>query len=190
MNPPIRQKAHQEPLWEAVVDGTIDMIATDHAPHAPEEKVGNRIWDVACGFPGVETSVRLMLTTVADGRLSLERYVTLSSAAPARAFGLYGQKGVLRPGADADLILVDLDRTDTIRDAALHSRGNVTPFDGRTVRGIPVMTMVRGTVVAEDGEVVAKPGTGRIVCPKMPPPAPRNVATTLKSALVAEQRPW
>jgi dihydroorotase len=76
MNPPIREKAQQEPLWQATRDGTIDMISTDHAPHAPQEKYGEDIWELGCGFPGVETVLPLMLTAVNEGRLSLERYVT------------------------------------------------------------------------------------------------------------------
>ena len=76
--------------------------------------IGPRIWDLACGFPGVETARPLMMTAVAEGRLSLERYVTISSAAPARAFGLYGRKGVIRPGADADIAIVDPERRQTL----------------------------------------------------------------------------
>jgi dihydroorotase len=190
MNPPIRQKAHQAPLWQAVADGTIDMIATDHAPHADAEKRGDRIWDIACGFPGVETSLPLMLTAVAAGRLTLERYVALSSAAPARAFGLYGRKGVIAVGADADLVVVDLDEAGEIRSEALHSRGRLTPYEGMAVRGLPKLTMVRGEVVAEAGRVVGRPGSGRLVTPKMPPPAPRNLATTMRAIIEPGRAPW
>jgi allantoinase len=190
MNPPIRQASHREALWAAVVDGTIDMISTDHAPHAPTEKHAARIWDVACGFPGVETSLPLMLTAVADGRLTLERYVTLSSGAPARAFGLYGRKGVIQVGADADLVIVDLAEAGEIHAERLHSRSRLTPYDGMKVRGLPHLTLVRGEVVAEHGKVVGRPGSGRAVIPKMPPPAPRNVATTMRAVLEPGQRPW
>jgi dihydroorotase len=190
MNPPIREKAQQEPLWAALADGTIDMIATDHAPHAVEEKYGKRIWDLACGFPGVETSVPLMLTAVANGRMSLERLAAISSAAPARAFGLYGRKGVIRPGADADLMVVDLDRKQTLTAAALHSRGKVSAYEGSEVTGMPVMTFVRGRMVAKDGEVIAAPGWGQLVRPVMAPPAPRNLNTTMKAVLQQGQTPW
>ncbi|MGF1627413.1 MAG: dihydroorotase family protein [Alphaproteobacteria bacterium] len=190
MNPPIRQKANQEPLWQALLDGTIDMLATDHAPHLPAEKCGNRIWDVACGFPGVETAMPLMLTAVAAGRLTLEQYVRLSSAAPARAFGLYGRKGVLRVGADADLAVVDLARHDRLAAAKLHSRGKTSPYEGMHVTGMPVLTMVRGRVVARDGEPVAAPGWGRQVVQQMPPPRPRNTATTTAAILAHDHRPW
>lgn len=190
MNPPIRQASQREALWAAVVDGTIDMIATDHAPHAPAEKHAARIWDVACGFPGVETSLPLMLTAVADGRLTLERYVTLSSGAPARAFGLYGRKGVIQVGADADLVIVDLAEAGEIRAERLHSRSRLTPYEGMPVRGLPRLTMVRGEVVAEDGQVVGRPGSGRAVIPKMAPAAPRNLATTMRAIREPGQRPW
>lgn len=175
MNPPIRERFHQAPLWQALADGTIDMIATDHAPHAPEEKHKPSVWEIACGFPGVQTALPLMLTGVAKGRLSLERYVQISSAAPARAFGLYGRKGVIAPGADADLVLVDLARRETIRADRLASRGKVEVYDGMAVEGWPVMTLVRGRIVMREGEILAEPGWGRMVNPQMPPPAPRNV---------------
>ncbi|MBB5752699.1 dihydroorotase [Prosthecomicrobium pneumaticum] len=190
MNPPIREAAQQQPLWDALADGTIDMIATDHAPHAVEEKFGARIWDLACGFPGVETVVPLMLDAAAAGRLPLERVAAILSAAPARAFGLYGRKGVIRPGADADLILVDLAAERTLSAASLHSRGKVSAYEGRRVRGVPKMTFVRGTLVAENGEPVGKPGTGRMVRPAMPTPRPRNTATTMAAVLEPGQRPW
>jgi allantoinase len=190
MNPPIRQKANQEPLWAALLDGTIDIIATDHAPHLPVEKYGNRIWDVACGFPGVETQMPLMLTAVNAGRLTLEHYVKLSSAAPARAFGLYGVKGVLRPGADADLAVIDVARAGTLAAEKLHSRGRTSPYQGMEVIGMPVLTMVRGKVVARDGEPVAEPGWGRQVRQQMPPPAPRNLATTTQAIVQHDRQPW
>ena len=190
MNPPIRQKSHQEPLWGALLDGTIDMIATDHAPHTDAQQSGDTVWDVACGFVGVETSVPLMLDAVSKGRMSLESYVRMSSGAPARAFGLHGRKGVLRVGADADIVIVDLEKTKAITAASLHSRGRSTPFEGREVTGLPVLTMVRGAVVARDGEPTGTPGWGRIVRPEMPPATPRNRNTTSKAILEANQVPW
>ncbi|MCX5513058.1 allantoinase AllB [Kaistia algarum] len=190
MNPPIREAAQQAPLWAALADGTIDMIATDHAPHAIDEKYGSNIWDLACGFPGVETLVPLMLTAVADRRLSLERVATITSAAPARAFGLYGRKGVIRVGADADLAVVDLNKQATLSAKALHSRGKVSAYEGREVKGVPIMTFVRGRMVAKDGEIVAEKGWGQLVRPNMASPAPRNLNTTMKAILDPDQRPW
>lgn len=190
MNPPIRQKSHQEPLWEALLDGTIDMVSTDHAPHAVAEKFGPVIWNIACGFPGVQTSLPLMLDAVAKGSLTYETLVDRMSAAPARAFGLFGRKGVLRVGADADIALVDPAATHTIRTADLASRGAFTPYDGWQTQGVIRRTMVRGTTVALDGRITAQPGTGRLQRPDMPPAAPRNTATTMQAILTPGAAPW
>ncbi len=190
MNPPVRQASHQEPLWRALIDGTVDMVSTDHAPHAVEEKQGERIWDVACGMVGVETSLSLMLTAVANERLDLPALVRIMSAAPARAFGLYGTKGVIQTGADADLVFVDVARQNTLSADHLHSRGKSFPYAGMEVTGVPVRTLVRGRTVALDGNAVGDPGWGRIVRPHMPPAAPRNVATTTRAILQPDAVPW
>src|SRR5262245_19163542 len=178
VNPPIRERRHQLGLWEGLRDGTIDMIATDHAPHVPEEKLRNDIWTVDRGFPGVETQMPLMLTQVRAGRLSLVDYVRLTSTKPAEAFGLYPAKGALLPGSDADITLVDLDRTHTIHAAELHSRSKITPFEGYSVTGIPIHTLVRGRFVVRDCKLIAATkGWGQPVnrIQRMPKPEPRNV---------------
>ena len=190
MNPPIRQRAHQAPLLAGLIDGTIDMLATDHAPHAPEEKVAASIWDVACGFCGVQTSLPLMLTTVAEGRISPATLVRAMCGAPARAFGLWGRKGVLRVGAEADVVLVDPAARRVLRAADLASRGNVTPYEGTKVTGWPLRTLVRGRTVALDGKVVAPAGSGQMVRVEMSPPAARNTATTLAAQVRPCARPW
>ena len=141
VNPPVREAHHQAALWEALKDGTIDMIATDHAPHDPEEKRRDDIWTADCGFPGVETQMQLMLTQVHNGRLTLEDYVRMAAGAPARAFGLFPRKGAIAVGADADIAFVDMERRHVIRAAELHSRGKITPFEGMETVGLPVHTM-------------------------------------------------
>jgi len=163
VNPPVREATNQAPLWAALADGTIDMIATDHAPHAPEEKTRADIWTVDCGFPGVETHMPLMLTAVREGRLSLCDFVRLSAAAPAKVWGLYPRKGVIQPGSDADIAIVDLDRAWTIDDARLQSRSRITPWHGRAVTGLPLHTLVRGRFVMRDRVLVGAPGWGRPV---------------------------
>ena len=177
VNPPVREKRHQLGLWEALHDGTIDMISTDHAPHTPAEKLRNDIWAVDCGFPGVETQMPLILTQVRSGRLSIVDYVRLTSTKPAKAFGLYPAKGALLPGSDADITLVDLDRTHTIRAAELNSRSKITPFEGYSVTGLPIHTLVRGRFVMRDRKLVAATkGWGQPVnrIQRMPKPQPRN----------------
>jgi dihydroorotase len=163
VKPPIREPGHAEPLWRALLDGTIDMISTDHAPHRPAEKTVASIWDAAAGFPGVETSMPLMLAAVSAGRMQLPDYVRRAAFNPARAFGLLPRKGVLAPGADADIVLVDMAREGAVRGAALHSLGNATPFEGFRLKGLPVRTLVRGRTVARDGRALDAAGWGRNV---------------------------
>ncbi len=163
VKPPIREPGHNQPLWDALMDGTIDIISTDHAPHLQSEKRRDVIWDCAPGFPGVETSMPLMLTEVSRGRLTLCDYVRMACAMPAKAFGLAPRKGTLAAGADADIVFVDMKKRGTIRAETLHSIGNATAFEGRAVIGMPVRTFVRGRTVAIDGQPVAAAGWGRNV---------------------------
>ncbi len=163
VKPPVRGPGHAEPLWRALLDGTIDMISTDHAPHLPAEKQRPSIWDAAAGFPGVETSMPLMLAAVSGGRMTLPDYVRRAAYNPARAFGLLPRKGVLAPGADADIVLVDMTREGVVRADALHSLGNATPFDGMRLKGLPVRTLLRGRTVARDGRALDAAGWGRNV---------------------------
>ena len=161
MNPPIREPGHQEPLWEALRTGVVDMIATDHAPHLPEEKTRASCWQCDCGFPGVETQMPLMLTEVNRGRMSISDYVRWACVNPAKAWGFFPNKGVIQPGADADIALVDLKREWSIDQAQLFSKSKISPWHGRRVQGGPVVTMVRGRVVMEGGRLAAEPGWGR-----------------------------
>jgi dihydroorotase len=158
MNPPIRGPAHQAGLWRGIDQGVVDVLGTDHAPHTLEEKA--RPYPASpSGMPGAQTLVPVMLTHVAEGRLSLERFVDLTSAGPQRVFGLAG-KGRIAVGYDADLTLVDLKARRIIRDADMASRVGWTPFDGFEATGWPMATLVRGVTVMRDGELTA-PGQGR-----------------------------
>ncbi len=153
-NPSIKRKEDRLALWKAVRDGTIDMISTDHAPHTFEEKTsGASIFDQASGFPGLETSVALMLTCVSKGLLTLSRYVQMTSAAPAKAWGLYPKKGRIAVGADADFTVVDAKREWTIDAAKFVSKARYSPFEGFKAKGAAVYTIVRGRVVMEDGHI-------------------------------------
>jgi len=158
MNPPIRGAAHREGLWRGIANGVVDVIGTDHAPHTLEEKA--RPYPASpSGMPGVQTLVAVMLTHVAEGRLTLERFVDLTSAGAQRIFGIAG-KGRLAVGWDADLTLVDLKARRTIRHADMASRVGWTPFDGLEAKGWPMATIIRGQVVMRDGALVA-PSLGR-----------------------------
>ncbi|MCU4651806.1 allantoinase AllB [Roseibacterium sp. SDUM158016] len=190
MNPPIRQKAHQDPLWAALLDGTIDFVATDHAPHTVQEKEGATIWDMACGFPGVQTSLPLMLEAVSAGRMGLRDVVRIMAGAPSRAFGLSDRKGAIGVGMDADLVVVDMGKTGTLGAESLLSRGKISVYEGREVRGMPVMTFLRGHLVAQDGAIVDEAPRGRMLRPNMPLPAPRNTATTMQAVLRPGNVPW
>ena len=170
INPPIRGAEDRNALWEALADGTLDLVATDHAPFTVAEKEAARgdILAAPPGHPGVEYLVPLMVGEALKGRFSLERAVELISTTPARLFGLFPAKGVLWPGADADLTLYD-PRPDTVLTRGVgFSRAadcNLL-YDGRHVRGAVHATIVRGRLVYHDGEVVGCPGDGAILTPK------------------------
>jgi dihydroorotase len=160
MNPPIRGAQHQAGLWRGIVQGVADVLGSDHAPHTLEEKA--RPYPASpSGMPGVQTLVPVMLDHVAKGRLTLERFVDLTSAGAQRIFGIAG-KGRMAEGWDGDLTLVDLKARRTLDHADMASRCGWTPFHGMEVQGLPAATIVRGRVVMRDGEIVA-PGLGQPV---------------------------
>ena len=156
MNPPIREEHHRIALWRALNAGIVDVLGSDHAPHTLEEKAQPYPASPS-GMPGVQTLVPVMLTHVHEGRLSLRRFVELTSAGPQRVFGIAG-KGRIAEGYDADFTLVDLKRTETITNDWSASKSGWTPFDGFEATGWPVATIVRGNVVMRDGEIVRKGG--------------------------------
>jgi len=143
MNPPLRSEERRRAVLDRVADGTVDLIATDHAPHTRAEKEGS-VWEVASGVPGVETALPLFLNLARQGTLSRERVRELTATAPAERFGL-DRKGRVAEGYDADLVLVDPDDPRPIRAADLHTKADWTPFEG--MQGIfPELTLVRGEV--------------------------------------------
>jgi len=146
MNPPLRREKRRQRVYERVVDGPVDIIATDHAPHTREEKDAN-VWSAPSGVPGVETALPLLLAEARRGSLDFERLRDLTAANPADVFGL-PNKGTVAAGNHADLVLVDPGTTETIRGAELHTNCDWTPFDGRP--GVfPEWTMVRGELIYE-----------------------------------------
>jgi dihydroorotase len=160
MNPPVRSAEHREALWQALAQGLVDVIGSDHAPHTREEKA-KPYPESPSGMPGVQTLVPVMLTHVNAGRLSLERFVDLTSAGPARVYDVAG-KGRIACGYDADFTLVDLQREAVLEDSAMATRSGWTPYHGMRVKGWPVMTVVRGQLVMRDAEMLGTPA-GRAV---------------------------
>lgn len=155
MNPPIRDRRHMEAAWEAVRNGTVDVVGSDHAPHSRAAK--ERPWpDTAAGLTGVQTIVPMMLDHVSSGRLSLMRLVDLMCAGPARVYGAVG-KGRLAVGYDADFTLVDMAASREITEDWIASPCGWTPFAGHRCQGWPVGTIVRGHVVMRDDEVLGAP---------------------------------
>ncbi len=160
MNPPVRDAAHREGVWAGVADGTADILGSDHAPHTLEEKAKPYPASPS-GMPGVQTLLPAMLDHVAKGRLSLLRLVDMTSAGPARLFGIAG-KGRIAVGYDADFSVVDLKRRETITNEWSASRAGWTPYAGMEVTGWPVGTIIRGRRVMWEGELLAR-GKGRPV---------------------------
>jgi len=155
MNPPIRAAHHRDALWQALGQGIVDVIGSDHAPHSREEKAGDYP-ATPSGMPGVQTLLPLLLDHMNAGRLSLERLVDLTSAGPQRIYGVAG-KGRIAAGYDADLTLVDLKARREITGAWLASKCGWSPFEGVTVAGWPAATVVRGRVVMRDDELQGVP---------------------------------
>jgi dihydroorotase len=152
MNPPIRDENHREGLWNAVREGLVDVIGSDHAPHTREEK--ERAYPQSpAGMPGVQTLVTILLDHVNAGQLSLERFVDLTSAGALRLFGVAG-KGRIARGYDADFTIVDLKARRTIENSWIASKCGWTPFDGMTTTGWPIATIIRGLIVVRDGALV------------------------------------
>src|SRR5499433_3250010 len=160
MNPPVRDATHKAGLWRGLAEGVVDVLGSDHAPHTREEKAKPYPASPS-GMTGVQTLVPLMLDHVNAGRLSLARFVDLTSAGPNRLFGIV-HKGRIAVGYDADFTVVDLKRRGTITNAKVGSRAGWTPYDGVTVTGWPVGTVLRGERVMWEGEIVT-PGCGEAI---------------------------
>ena len=159
VNPPLREPEHVAALWEGLARGDVDMVATDHAPHTVAEQMRDDVWQGVGGFGGVETMLPLLLT-----RLSPEEVTLLACQRPAQIYRLYPRKGSLCVGADADVVLVDLACRWTIDQTRLHAKHKISPYHGWDVRGRVLATLVRGLVVAREGELVGAP-QGRFVTP-------------------------
>jgi len=155
MNPPIRGAAHRQALWKAIADGVVDVVGSDHAPHTLEEK-SKPYPQSPAGMPGVQTLIPILLDHLNQGRLSLERLVELTSSRAAAIYGILG-KGAIEIGFDADFTIVDLAAKRRITNDWIASRVGWTPFDGMEVIGWPKMTILRGTLVMCEDEILGTP---------------------------------
>ncbi len=167
MSPPLRKSADREALWKGLREGSLLVVATDHCTfdfHGDKQAGKDDFTKCPNGGPGVETRMPLIFSEgVSKGRLSLEQFVKVTSTNPAKIFGLYPKKGVLAVGSDADLVFIDPEKEVTITKKILHEKVDYTPYEGFTVKGWPVRTMLRGRIIVENDELKVKPGYGRYV---------------------------
>ncbi|HTE62755.1 MAG TPA: dihydroorotase family protein [Solirubrobacteraceae bacterium] len=171
--------ARMEAIWKALNDGTIDIIDSDHAPHSLEdlERFREDPWTGPFGSPQYEYMLSVSLTDVNEGLMSLDTAVQRLVVNSAKLVGLYPRKGAIQVGSDADIVIIDLEAEIVARDADTYTKVKWTPYDGRTLKGGPVLTMLRGQVIARDGKVTGKPGYGRYI-----EGAPQELAGTARVA--------
>jgi len=153
VNPPLRSQNDVDALWEGLRDGTVDLIATDHAPHLKKDKE-KKYWDAPAGIPGVEMVLPLMLNSVNNGKLNLEDIVRLLCEGPARVYGIK-EKGSLKEGYDADITIVDMELTQKVQNNNVVSKCGWTPYAGKVLRGWPITTFVRGEMIVENREIIS-----------------------------------
>ncbi|MCK4478214.1 dihydroorotase [Candidatus Bathyarchaeota archaeon] len=168
--PPLRTKEDANQLWRALNDGTVDLVVSDHCAFTKSEKdvCWEDVWNTPPGVPGLETLVLVMLGKgVREGKITLERFVEVASENPAKLFGLYPEKGSLQKGTDADLTIVDLKQDHKIRSEDLKCVADYTPYEGWTVKAKLMMTLVRGKIISEEGEIVGKRGYGSFIKPSL-----------------------
>jgi len=152
-------------MWNLFNKGYVSIISSDHCPHQKKiKKQGEKnIWDAPNGIPGVETSLRLMLNAVNNGKTNLNRVVKTMCENPAKIYGLYPKKGAIEIGADADIVILDMDKEEILSNDKVVSKCKWTPYNGFRIKGIPDIVMVRGQIVLRDGKIVGKPGMGQFV---------------------------
>jgi dihydropyrimidinase len=176
--PPPREKANQAHMWRALQNGTFQVFSSDHSAHCYTEKVkggpATPFTKVALGVPGIELRMPLLMSEgVGRGRIDLNEFVALTATNAARIYGLYPRKGSIAVGADADLVLWDMEREWVVGHGLLHDNCDYTPYEGMKLTGFPVLTLSRGEVVWQDGEVCGRPGRGRYLACDLPePPRP------------------
>jgi len=166
MNPPLKTEADVLALWRGLANGTVDMITSEHAPgEADEKEVGwENIWDAWGGIPSIETMLPIVLSEgVNKDRISIGKVAKVLSENPARRFGLYPKKGHIAVGADGDFAIIDLSIEKKVKASDLHYKVGWTPYEGWSLKGWPIVTIVRGQVAAKEGQVLAKAGSAQFV---------------------------
>jgi dihydroorotase-like cyclic amidohydrolase len=161
----MRDEANRMEMWDLLSHGYIQTLGSDHCPFEKSEKEPGlqNIWKAPNGIPGLEVMLAVFLDGVNRGLVSLERIVEVTSRNPARLYGLTPRKGEIRPGADADLVVVDMDMRKAFSGRDRKSKCAWSPYEGITFKGWPIMTLVRGEIVADRGEIRVQPGYGRYV---------------------------
>ena len=182
--PPPRDKSNQPAIWQGILDGTLEVFTSDHSPWNYADKIAGGpdtpFTRIPNGVPGIETRLPLLFSAAVNGgRISLQKFADLTAGTPARLFGLSPRKGAIAVGADADLAIWDPDRVVTITNELLHHATDHTPYEGQTVRGWPVMTISRGEVVWDDGQILSKPGRGQFLARQRPFPPQQSLPRVL-----------
>ena len=166
VDPPLRSKDDVAAAWKALNEGVIDMVASDHSPYRYSEKGNDNIFECGSGTPGVETLLPVMLDAVNKNRIPLERLVKTTSVNAAKRFGIYPEKGVIAVNADADLVIVDMGKEYTIKNENMFTKPKITVFDRMKIKGVIEKTIVRGTIIYDNGEFCVKKGYGQAVKPE------------------------
>jgi dihydropyrimidinase len=182
--PPPRDKANQPAMWRGVLDGTLTVFSSDHSPWNYVDKISEGpdtpFTRIPNGIPGIETRLPLLFSAIrSDARMTLNEFVTFTTTTPAKLYGLYPKKGVIAVGSDADLAIWDPDRLVTITNDMLHHAVDHTPYEGRQVKGWPVVTVSRGEVVYADGKVMSEAGRGRFLPCARPFPRGQELPSVL-----------
>lgn len=161
--PPIRPRTTVDALWQRVASGHIDALTSDHCPYPIALKSDPLIWNAAMGLTGIETTVPLFFSAMGEHDLALSEFARMTATGPAKIFGLYGRKGAIAVGFDADIVLIDAEQQSTVDAGAFEGQAKWSPFDGMSYRGRVVETLVRGETACRDGNITARPGSGVFV---------------------------
>jgi len=166
LEPPLRDEWHSQALWQGLTRGSIECVGTDHCPF--NKAIKEDLWQRRPGVPGLEFLLPLMLSEgVNKGRITLEKLVEVCSYNPAKVFGIYPKKGTIEVGSDADLVIIDLEKTGKLSVETAHHHSNFSLYEGWEVKGLPVLTMLRGQILVEDNKLVATRATGNYI-PRFP----------------------